>query len=131
MFKIEMVLKLSFKDYSRKAKKRLASNLSQAGDLLANAMKAEISTPYPPPSAPGEAPHTRTGELLGSISSIFLKESATVKVGSFGPGFAAYLEFGTSKMGARPFIWPTLIAKKKEILAKVARPAAVTLGRVV
>lgn len=52
-------------------------------------------------SAPGQAPATDTGNLIGSIYADIAKMSATV--GSR-LAYSHYLEFGTRRMAARP-VW--------------------------
>jgi len=80
--------------------------------ILADAMRAEVQEPYPPASAPGEFPHKRTGGLLANIVS-----------GIVGPGhamagcdtpLALWLEFGTSRMEARPFIRPAVLNNRHQ-----------------
>jgi len=59
-------------------------------------------------SAPGEAPANDTGRLVNSISSYLVKANAEAVV-TAGRGLVKYarmLEFGTSKMAARPFFFP-------------------------
>jgi len=59
-------------------------------------------------SAPGEAPATDTGMLVNSISTYSpLGAMNTVVVGATAE-YAVYLEFGTSRMEARPFMRPAL-----------------------
>lgn len=56
-------------------------------------------------SAPGEAPATDTGRLIGSIRANVTGTSASVIVNTV---YAAALEFGTSTIEARPFLIPAL-----------------------
>lgn len=70
-------------------------------------------------SAEGEAPATNSGDLVRSMRvKRFGKFGA--KVGSFGKEaeYAFFLEFGTSKMGARPWLEPA--RKKAETFAESA-----------
>ena len=62
-------------------------------------------------SATGEAPATDTGAL---VSSLQLKGagSTTMYVFTNLLNYAPFLEFGTSKMGERPFMRPALQANK-------------------
>lgn len=64
-------------------------------------------------SAPGEAPATDTGRLASSIKVIH-KEL----IGSVGSklNYSFWLEYGTFKMGARPFLRPALEDNQKYIL---------------
>lgn len=70
-------------------------------------IQSSIADVYPPPSLPWTPPHLRTGALLRSVR-IERVEPMRVTVAVGGPGtnvpYAAWLEFGTSKMEPRPFI---------------------------
>ncbi|MBK9316909.1 MAG: hypothetical protein IPM55_22085 [Acidobacteria bacterium] len=57
-------------------------------------------------SAPGEAPAILTGFLANSILTSF--PSQTTGVITIGAEYAEYLERGTSRMAARPFVEPAL-----------------------
>lgn len=59
------------------------------------------------PSAPGQPPHVDTGKLKGSLKMIVRKrgERTRANVGTDLPeGY--WLEFGTSRMAARPWLLP-------------------------
>jgi len=64
-------------------------------------------------SAPGEPPAVDTGRLRASIS--FHTYTNYVDVGT-NVEYAAPLEFGTSKMAARPFLRPALQRNQREIV---------------
>jgi len=72
------------------------------------------------PSAPGEAPNNDSGVLVNNIET---KQVAPliVEVSSNAP-YAAPLEFGSSKMAARPYIGPARDTKRKEV-AQLVRKA--------
>ena len=70
-------------------------------------------------SAPGEPPKTDTGVLVGSISVSIGKGGMVADVGS-DVEYAKYLEFGTTKMAARPWLHPTFKRLKKRITKNVA-----------
>jgi HK97 gp10 family phage protein len=59
-------------------------------------------------SAPGETPAVDTGVLVNSIETQLASSSATDAWAEVGTGveYAEFLEFGTSKMAARPFMRP-------------------------
>ena len=61
-------------------------------------------------SAPGEPPATDTGVLVNSIAGDVSKTANGVVQGYVraGAGYAGYLEFGTRKMAARPFLFPAV-----------------------
>ena len=70
-------------------------------------------------AAEGYAPNTDTGRLVQSILVEVEPDGATV--GS-NLDYAGRLEFGTSQMGARPWLIPALEANKK-IIVKLIRGA--------
>ncbi len=57
------------------------------------------------PSPPGRPPHQVTGELLQGVSHEFRDGGLTGVVGTDNP-LGRRLEFGTSKMAARPWLRP-------------------------
>lgn len=65
-------------------------------------------------SAPGEAPASDTGRLVGSIHTDLDTASLTSTVKA-STKYATPLEFGTSKMAARPFMFPALEKSKQFI----------------
>jgi|APGre2960657404_1045060.scaffolds.fasta_scaffold100092_2 HK97 gp10 family phage protein len=71
-------------------------------------------------SAPGQAPANWTGQLLKSIKVQKMKGISFVYITA---KYAQFLEFGTSKMRARPFIIPAFIKTKKYIQDKLKRIA--------
>ena len=68
-------------------------------------------------SAPGETPAVDTGNLVNSINTTLDRASATEAWANVGPTveYGAYLEFGTSKMAARPFMRPGLDSSEDKI----------------
>jgi HK97 gp10 family phage protein len=80
-------------------------------------------------SAPGETPAVDYGILVNSIATELASSSkadAWAQVGT-GVEYAEFLEFGTSKMAARPFMRPGYDnneAKIKETIRKFAKQAA-------
>lgn len=69
-------------------------------------------------SAPGEAPAVATSNLISNIEIEFSERNLVAEVGVLEYAkvdYAAYLEFGTSKMAARPFLEPALKKHQKEI----------------
>ena len=81
-------------------------------------------------SAPGEAPATDTGRLISSINSYLNKLAGLEAFVVAGRGVAKYatmLEHGTSKMAARPFMFPAVEKSKafiQERLNKAVRDGA-------
>jgi HK97 gp10 family phage protein len=71
-------------------------------------------------SAPGQSPANWTGELLRSIKVQKDKNKSFVYITA---KYAEFLEFGTSKMRARPFIIPAFIKTKRYIQDRLKRIA--------
>jgi HK97 gp10 family phage protein len=69
------------------------------------------------PSAPGEPPNYDTGVLANNIETT-QPGPLRVQVASNAP-YSAPLEFGTSRMAARPFMRPARDAKRREVRALV------------
>lgn len=71
-------------------------------------------------SAPGEPPATDTGRLVqsGRTEHNPTEISGTVNWSTL---YAAFLEFGTSKMAPRPYARPALANKREEVIETVLR----------
>ena len=69
------------------------------------------------PSKPGEAPHNDTATLANNIEAVRI-EPLKVEVSSNAP-YAAALEYGTSKMAARPYMAPAVARTRHEVGALV------------
>jgi HK97 gp10 family phage protein len=76
-------------------------------------------------SAPGEAPASDTGRLVGSfaVKPNRAKKSVTIKAGGGNVKYAHALEFGTNKMAERPFMRPA-VKKAKAFAQKRIEDAA-------
>lgn len=71
------------------------------------------------PSLPGEAPNEDTGHLRTNIE---VTQVAPLRVEvSSNARYAAALEFGTSKMAARPYMGPAARRKRKEVVTVVTK----------
>ena len=68
-------------------------------------------------SAPGQAPASDTGNLVSKI--IVKQKDANVTNVESNANYSAYLEYGTSKMEARPFMLPAFEKSKKPIINAV------------
>lgn len=73
--------------------------------------KREVSV-----SKPGDPPNTDTGRLVQSIQFEFVEKTGK-QTGIVGTNlrYGAWLEFGTEKMAARPWLAPALSKAAKEI----------------
>lgn len=80
------------------------------------------------PSRPGEPPNQDTGVLANNIETVQV-EPLLVEVSSNAP-YSAPLEFGSSRMAARPFMGPARDRKRKEVEQLIAKAVQrVTKGR--
>lgn len=70
-------------------------------------------------SLPGQAPNNDTGTLANNIETV-QREPLLVEVSS-NAEYSAPLEFGTSRMAARPFMAPARDAKRREVVSLVER----------
>ena len=70
------------------------------------------------PSLPGEPPNNDTGVLKDNIEAARTGPMVAI-VGSYAP-YSAPLEFGTSRMAARPFMIPARDKKRDEVAKMVA-----------
>ena len=74
-------------------------------------------------SAPGEPPASDTGFLVSNITKTAVEKSGTalsISVESKAK-YSKFLEFGTRKMSARPFLQPALEKNKTKIKGKFAK----------
>lgn len=70
-------------------------------------------------SAKGQAPANDTGLLAGSISTVMRDEETALVIAR--AKYATFLEFGTAKMGARPFMFPALEKSKVWITERLKK----------
>lgn len=75
------------------------------------------------PSKPGEPPNEDSGTLRRGIVVTQIAP-LRVRISSTAP-YSGFLEFGTSRMGARPFMGPAARAKKPEVVALVRKAVTV------
>jgi len=99
---------------------RMRAGAQTVGQQVSGRAKNLVSRPNPGgvnPSAPGEPPKLVTGQLRNSIDYRVdtSANSVTVTVQAAAP-YAGYLEFGTVKMAARPFLRPAFEESKGSIL---------------
>ncbi len=73
-------------------------------------------------SAPGEAPAVDTGALMGSIQHEMTGPTEGIVFSNLVP--AVILEFGGSRMAARPFMTPAANAERARHVAEIARVLA-------
>lgn len=94
--------------------------LLAAGELVAedaaNSIRAgAVSGPGHVPSLPGQPPNADTHRLDASIDAVLSPTGKSVRVRANAP-YAAFLEFGTSKMVERPFLRPALRRNRNRVV---------------
>jgi len=83
-------------------------------------------------SAPGEYPAVATGNLIANINVEMDKDGLSADIGVLDTArvdYAAYLEYGTRNMEARPFIAPSFEANEKEIKRNIQNAVKKVLSR--
>lgn len=80
-------------------------------------------------SAPGEAPASDTGTLVGRIRVDRSREAELIGIVRASTDYAKALEYGTPRMEPRPFMRPALANKKQEIEAVIDREVSRALRR--
>lgn len=105
---------------------KLREGLDDAMEFLADQTQAALNTAYPPPSSPGESPHRRTGHLQRNVDAHEAELHGAWLVGAVGVNidtvsYAGHLEFGTSKMSARPYLRPSLHNNAEAIRQVIVR----------
>jgi HK97 gp10 family phage protein len=87
-------------------------DIARRAILVESQAKRNASTP--PPSRPGQGPSVRTGRLRSSITWR-LGEDAKGVYADVGTNvhYAPFVELGTTRMRARPFLRPALAAARR------------------
>lgn len=82
------------------------------------------------PSLPGEPPNQDTGHLDGNIETKIKADAnnPTVEVTSKA-AYAAALEFGTSKMAARPYMRPATEKNRKAVTDLAGKAVSIAIRR--
>jgi len=70
-------------------------------------------------SLPGEPPAGDTGRLMSAVGHSVDIDGLGAKVSISGVGYAKDLEFGTSKMAARPVLGPTFEEEKPKLKRRI------------
>lgn len=89
----------------------VVDKMKEGGSKVKEALRSSLPAGSGEPSAPGGVPYSQTGELQSKIQAtvmpLMLNEPVTLKVYVTKKGFyGRMLEFGTSKMAARPWFYP-------------------------
>ncbi len=79
------------------------------------------------PSRPGEPPNADTRDLDSKIDTVLISQSPpTVRVSAYS-GQAVPLEYGTSKMEARPFMRPAVARNRDEVSRRISQAVQITI----
>lgn len=114
------ILKLADGDMVRNVGKALfhgAERIKVAAQL--SITRGAVSGKNHVPSAPGQPPNQDTGVLADNIEAV-MTGPLTAEVSS-NAGYSRPLEYGTSKMAARPFMRPARDKEEKAVRALVAK----------
>ncbi len=108
--------------------------LKQGGELIENEAKVSITTGSASfdrhvPSLPGEPPNNDTGVLAGNIETT--QESPLRVLVSSNAPYSEPLEFGTSKMAARPFMRPAAEKHRADIQRFMVKAIKTAVGKAV
>lgn len=102
----------------------LREGLDEAMEFLQEETQAALNVAYPPPSSPGDFPHRRTGNLQRNVDKHEAELQGQFLVGAVGVDldkvpYGGHLEFGTSKMAARPYLRPSLLNNAEGIRQRI------------
>ena len=85
-------------------------------------------------SAPGEAPASDSGRLAGSLAAELDADGISAWAGVRGPAarggaarYAAFLEFGTARMAARPWLLPAFERTRATIIERIRQGVGAAL----
>ena len=91
--------------------KLTVAGVKDVGTMTVQQLRQDLATNYPPASSPGEPPHRRTGNLQNGVEASYSESGLKVEISSLRAGgdelIPLWLEFGTSKMAARPYMRPS------------------------
>lgn len=93
------------------AEMKVSTACGEAAAAAVEDMRAHWSGHYPPASSAGQPPAVRSGHLDASIELI--PDGRTGRIIHVKAAYASYLEYGTSRMAARPFMRPALMRARR------------------
>jgi HK97 gp10 family phage protein len=122
---LDKALFISAKKVEEEAKRSIAEG-NKSGKIYIRRSVAHRA------SAAGEAPASDTGRLLNSIATRLQTNAkeALIVAGNSIVRYARFLEFGTSKMAARPFMVPALEKSKAFIRARLNEAVDIAIKKV-
>lgn len=108
----------------------IADAMELAAAHIVRKIKADLNTPYPPASSPGEAPHRRTGNLRASVDYWINRKRLEVDIGvNVDAPYWSDLEFGTVNMDARPFLRTNIIQNVWAAQKRIDREARAAMRK--
>lgn len=117
-FPIKQMLKWHGDNFEQYLKGVVAEKIERACIVVKNEAKISISEPSNhgiTPSDPGQQPHKDTGRLRASVSHEVDKATLTGRVGT-NVDYGKFLELGTVKMAARPWLRPALEKMRSTVI---------------
>lgn len=102
-------------------------SLDEQAEAAAARIKQSLSTPSPPSASEGSPPHLRTGQLQQGIRHETVDDGNAIVAAVVSersgdnPMIPTWLEFGTKKMGPRPYMSP-----EKERTESIAKDALIS-----
>ena len=112
---------------SLEQRKALTAAIWESAEALRDELRAELGA-RPGPSAPGRPPAMDSGRLRDSVFAETDADGLSARVGS-DLDYAAHLEFGTTRMAARPWLLPAFARMKPRIVARLAAAARAGLRK--
>lgn len=109
-------LAIEIRETYMRTQSQMNSRLPRAANALRNA-EIDVLTGNPSPSPPGSPPGSRSRHLRNSWTPYYSGGAAGMFGIKSGAHYAGYLEKGTSKMEARPFVDKIQEAALPEIIA--------------
>lgn len=94
----------------QRSRRATAKAFDQVTKEMTTALRKVLKKPFPPASRPGNPPHKRTGFLQGN--TVVSRKGRNIFVRT--PTYGIFLDGGTSRMAARPFIRKTIQSQKRK-----------------
>ena len=113
---------------SMEQRRALTDAIKESAEALRDELKADLGVRAGRPSAPGEPPAMDSGRLRDSVFAETDADGLSARVGS-DLDYAAHLEFGTTRMAARPWLLPAFERMKPRIVARLAAAARAGLRK--
>lgn len=97
------------------------SRIARVTDKKGRKRKVKVTVYGANPSRPGDPPHKQTGRLRGSVTYTVFGDSTRALVGT-NVKYGRWLELGTARMPARPWIRRALQERKGVVQSILTKP---------